>query len=318
MKFLRIAISALFCVTAALAQAADEMKQPMSIGTGSAGGVYYVLGGGMASVLTTKLGVPTNPEATNASVENLKFIRAGKMDMGFTMADAAYDAYKGEDKFKDGKMNVRTLLALYPNHMQVITLDGKDINKLADLKGKRVGTGPANSGTEVMALRLLKAAGMDKDITRERLPIAQMADALKDGKIDAFFWVSGIPAAAVSDLASTPGMKIKLLDHAEYADVMNKEFGPLYSKSAIPAKSYAGQDKAVANITVWNLLVVDAKMSDNVAYKITKTLFESQPELAKVHKEALNIALQNQGVTSPIPYHPGAAKYLKEKGIAIQ
>ena len=317
MKLWKILSVTLVTAVAGMAYAADK---PMSIGTGTAGGVYYVLGGGMANILTNKLGVPTNPEATNASVENLKFIRAGKMEMGFTMADAAYEAFKGEDKFKDGKVNVRALLALYPNHMQVVTLEGKGINKLSDIKGKRIGTGPANSGTEVTALRLLEAVGIDKDkdVTRERLPIAQMVDALKDGKIDAFFWVSGIPAGAVSDLASTPGAKIKLLDHAEALDTLNKKFGPLYSKGTIAANSYAGQDKPVANITVWNLLVVDEKLSDEMAYKITKTLIENQPELVKIHKEAANIAVAAQGQSSPIPYHPGAKKYLKEKGVAVQ
>jgi uncharacterized protein len=298
-----------------------QQQQMLSIGTGGTGGVYYPLGGGMANILSKKLpGTQATAEVTGASVDNLKFIRSGKMDIGFTMADAAWDAYQGVDKFKDAKVNARTLIALYPNEVQVITIEGTGINKLADLKGKRISTGSPGSGTEVLAFRLLEAAGIDKDkdVKRERLSVAESVNAIKDRKIDAFVWVGGIPTAAVTDLAATPGVKIKLIDHAEVADAMNKKYGPLYTKGTIPAKAYQGQDKASPNIAVWNLLVVDAKMSDDMAYRITRTLMESQPELVNVHQEANRIALKNQGATSPIPYHPGARKYFEEKGIKVQ
>jgi TRAP transporter TAXI family solute receptor len=204
--------------------------------------------------------------------------------------------------------------------MQVITVEGTGINKLADLKGKRISTGSPGSGTEVMALRMLEALGIDKDkdVSRERLSVNESVNAMKDKKIDAFVWVSGLPAGAVTDLASTPGVKIKLLDHADAADAMNKKYGRLYTKGTIPANSYPGQDKAAQNIQVWNLLVVDAKMSDDLAYKITKTVFDEQPDLVRVHKDASHISLKAQGSTSPIPYHPGAKKYLKEKGVSVQ
>lgn len=295
-------------------------QQQISIGTGGTGGVYYPLGGGMANILTKKLpGMQVTAEVTGASVDNLKFIRAGKMDVGFTMADAAWDAYQGVNKFKDAKVDARTLMALYPNEIQVVTIEGTGINKFADLKGKRVSTGSAGSGTEIVAFRMLEAAGIDKDkdVKRERLSVAESVNAMKDRKIDAFIWVGGIPTAAITDLAATPGVKIKLIEHADLLDAMNKKYGPLYAKGAIPANSYQGQDKPSANIAVWNLLVVDAKMSNDMAYKITKTLMENQPDLVNVHKEALNIAAKNQGVTSPIPYHPGAKKYFEEKGVKI-
>jgi uncharacterized protein len=292
--------------------------QGLSIGTGGTGGVYYPLGGGMASLLTKHLGVQATAEVTGASVDNLKFIRAGKMDVGFTMADAAWDAYQGADKFKDGKVNARTLMTLYANDMQIVTVEGAGIEKLADLKGKRISTGAPGSGTEVMALRLLEAVSLDKDVKRERLSVAESVNALKDKKIDALIWVGGVPTAALTDLAATPGVKIKLIDHGDAVEAMNKKYGPLYTKGTIAAKSYSGQETPSANIQVWNLLVADAKMSDERAYKITKTLFEHQPDLVQVHKEAANISLKAQGGTSPIPYHPGARKYLQEKGVAVQ
>ena len=315
-KLLVVAGMALVAIVPVHAQ-----QQMISIGTGGTGGVYYPLGGGMANILSKKLpGTQATAEVTGASVDNLKFLRAGKMDVGFTMADAAWDAYQGVDKFKDAKVNARTLMALYPNEVQVVTIEGTGINKLSDLKGKRLSTGSPGSGTEILAFRLLEAIGFDKDkdVTRERLSIAESVNAIKDRKIDALIWVGGVPTAALTDLAATPGIKIKLIDHSEATDAMNKKYGPLYTKSAIPANSYQGQDKAVSNIAVWNLLVVDAKMSDDTAYKITKTLMENQPDLVNVHKEATNITLKNQGATSPIPYHPGAKKYFQEKGIQVK
>jgi uncharacterized protein len=210
-------------------------------------------------------------------------------------------------------------MALYPNEIQVVTIEGTGIAKLADLKGKRISTGAPGSGTEIVAFRMLEAAGIDKDkdVKRERLSVAESVNAIKDRKIDAMIWVGGIPTAAITDLAATPGVKIKLIEHTEVMDAMNKKYGPLYTKGTIPAHSYQGQDKPVANIAVWNLLVVDAGMSDDQAYKITKTLMENQAELVNVHKEAANISQKNQGPTSPIPYHPGAKKYFQEKGVQL-
>ncbi len=319
MKLWKILVSALIAGTAAAAIAAQEQKA-VTVGTGGTAGVYYPLGGGMAKVLTDKVGLQTTAEVTGGSVDNLKFIGAGKMDVGMTMADSAWDAYNGDGKFKDSKVDARALFAIYPNHMQVVTVEGTGINTLADLKGKRISTGSPGSGTEVMAFRVLEAVGIDKDkdITRERLSLAESVNAMKDKKIDAFFWVSGLPAAGVTDLGTTPGTKLKLIDHAQAVDAINKKYGPLYAKGTIPANTYPGQSKPVANITVWNLLVVDAKMSTDLAYKITKALFENQPELVNVHKEALNIQAKSQGPSSPIPYHPGAKKYLKEKGVIVK
>jgi TRAP transporter TAXI family solute receptor len=303
-----------------LAVAAQADQKNISIGTGGTGGVYYPLGGGMANILSNKLGIQATAEVTGASVDNLKFIRAGKMEVGMTMADTALDAYKGEDKFKDGKVDARTLMTLYPNPMHLVTVEGTGISKLSDLKGKRVSTGSAGSGTEIMSFRILEAAGLDKDkdLKRERLGAAESVNAMKDRKIDAFFFSGGIPTAAITDLAATPGVRVKLVDQAQTVDAMNKKYGALYSKGTIPVNSYPGQDKAAAIAVVWNLLVADAKMSDDLAYQITKTIMESQPDLVIVHKEAANISASNQGKTSPIPYHSGAKKYFQERGIKVE
>jgi hypothetical protein len=298
-----------------------QQTNRISITTGGTGGVYYPLGGGMANILSKYVpGLQATAEVTGGSVDNLKLLGAGKTDVGFSMVDASWEAYNGVDKFKDGKVNARTLMVLYPNRMQVVTTDGTGINKLSELKGKRVSTGSPGSGVEVVALRVLETIGIDpkKDIKQERLSVAESVSALKDRKIDAFFWVGGIPTAAITDLAATPGIKIKLIDHAEAVDAMNKKYGPLYAKGVLPAGAYSGQDKPVEIIDVWNILITTDKMSDAMAYSIAKTLMEKKPELVAVHQEAQNIDLKNQAGNSPIPFHPGAKKYFEEQGVKFK
>jgi uncharacterized protein len=300
---------------------AAQQPNRISITTGGTGGVYYPMGGGMANVLSKYVpGLQATAEVTGGSVDNLKLIGVGKSEVGFTMADAAWEAAQGTEKFKGNQVNVRALMVLYPNKMQVVTVEGAGIAKMSDLKGKRVSTGSAGSGVEVMALRVLESMGIDpkKDIKQERLGAAESVNAIKDRKIDAFFWVGGVPTAALTDLAATPGVKMKLLDHGEYAEAMNKKYGPLYVKGTIAAGSYGGQDKPNENIDVWNILVTNDKMSDQMAYSIVKTLFEKKPELVAVHKEAENIDLKNQANGSPIPFHPGAKKYLEERGVKVK
>src|SRR5690349_13054557 len=299
----------IWCVALAIGLAGTtgamaQQKQSLSIVTGGTGGVYYPLGGGLANLLTKYVpGWQATAEVTGGSVDNLKLIGAGKADIAFSMADASLDAMRGEDKFRGGKVAQKTLAVLYPNSMHVVTVEGTGINKMSDLKGKRVSTGSQGSATEVMAFRVIEAAGLDKDkdMTRERLGVAESTNALKDRKIDAYFWVGGVPTAAVTDLAATPGIKIKLIDHADTVDKMNAKYNNLYSTGVIPAKTYPGQDKDNAIAVVQNILIANAKMTDTVAYDIVKTFIERRDELVAVHAEAKSITLENQSPkNSPI------------------
>ncbi|TDR93744.1 TAXI family TRAP transporter solute-binding subunit [Enterovirga rhinocerotis] len=296
-----------------------QAKKTYAIGTGGTGGVYYPLGGAVANVLTKHLpGVQATAEVTGGSVDNLKLIASGQSEIGFTMSDAALDAFDGKDKFKSGKVPLQTLLVLYPNRMHVVTIEGTGIEKMSDLKGKRVSTGSPGSATEVMAFRVIEAAGLDKDkdMKRERLSVAESVNAIKDRKIDAFFWVGGLPTAAVTDLGATPGTKIKFIDHADLADKMNAKYGKLYAPSTIEKSVYPGMAGDNKNTEVWNILVTGDKMSDDDAYTIVKTLVENKSDLVAVHKEAASFTLDNQvQVRSPIPFHPGALKYFQEKGV---
>lgn len=295
--------------------------QTFSVATGGTGGVYYPMGGGIAAVLSKHVpGMQATAEVTGGSVDNLKLVGSGKPYVAFTMADTSQDAYKGENKFKDNKIPVKTLMVLYPNRMHVVSAEGRGISKMSDLKGKHISTGSPGSGTEILAFRILEAAGLDKDkdVKRERLGASESVNAMKDGKIDAFFWMGGLPTAAVTDLANTPGTKIKLIDHAETVPVMNKKYGNLYVEDVISKSVYHGMETDNKQATVMNLLVANASMDDKTAYNIVKTIFENRDDLIAVHKEAANFKLENQkSSASPIPFHPGAAKYFAEKGIKV-
>src|SRR3954465_5889193 len=247
--------------------------QNLSIATGGTGGVYYPMGGGMAALLSKYIpGMAATAEVTGGSVANLQLIGTGKPYIALTMADATLDAYKGQDNFPGKPVQVRTLMILYPNPMHVVTIDGTGITKMADLKGKRVSTGSGGRATEGMAVRVIEAAGLDKDkdMKRERLGVGESASALKDRKIDAFFWVGGLPTAAVTDLSFTPGVKVKLIDHADLVPAMNKKYGNLYVKDVIHKDVYRGMDADNHQATVMNLLVANQSMDDKTAYNIVK------------------------------------------------
>ena len=305
-----------------LALAAGAQAQNLSIATGGTGGVYYPLGGGFAAVLSKKVpGMQATAEVTGGSVANMQLIGTGKPYIAFTQADAAIDAVKGQDKFVGKPIPVRTLAVLYPNRMHVVSIDGTGIAKMTDMKGKRVSTGSGGSATEVFAFRVIEAAGLDKDkdMKRERLGVAESVSALKDRKIDAFFWVGGLPTAAVTDLANSPGVKIKMIDIAHLVPEMAKKHGNIYIKDVIPKRMYKGMEADNPQATVTNLLAVHQNMDDKTAYAITKALFENVVDLVRVHAEAVNIKLENQKAeNSSIPWHPGAIKYLAERGVKIK
>jgi TRAP transporter TAXI family solute receptor len=296
--------------------------QNVSIATGGTGGVYYPLGGGMAAVLSKYVqGMQATAEVTGGSVANLQLIGTGKPYLAMTMVDAGIDALKGQDKFTGKPVPVRTLMVMYPNRMHVVTIEGTGITKMADLKGKRVSTGSGGSATEVMAFRVIEAAGLDKDkdMRRERLGVAESTAALKDRKIDAYFWVGGLPTAAVSDLANSPGVKIKMIDHSDLTAKMNQKYGQLYVEDRIPKETYKGMDADNRQTTVMNLLVAHQNMDDKTAYNIVKAVFDHRDELIRVHKEAENFKLENQksAAAGGIPWHPGAVRYFKEKGVKL-
>lgn len=319
MKRVLMAAIAAFALTTA---ASAEQPMRLSISTGGTGGVWYPMGGAMANVLSKHMpNTAATAEVTGASVDNLKLIDGRKTDVGFSMVDAAWDAYNGIGKFKNNKVQMRTLAVVHPLVMHVVTAEGRGIEKIADFKGKRISTGSPGSGTEVMALRILEAYGInpDKDITRERLSVAEAANALKDRKIDAFMHAAGVPLPAVTDVAATPGIKVKLIDHADALAAMTKKYGPIYAPGKIQAGAYPGQTQESKTINVWGVLFVHESMSEKLAYNIVKTLFEHQKDLVTAHREAANMTLENQTIgATAVPWHAGAVKYFAERGIKVK
>lgn len=318
-----LAIMALFAFTAcnprALARRHGGITR-LSIATGNTGGVYYPYGGGLAKVISESIPkVEATAEVTAASVDNLKLIQLRKVDIAFTLADTLDDAIHGRGPFeKTGPVRAQTLAVLYPNYTHVVTVEGNGIERLADLRGKVVSTGSPGSGTEVIALRVLRAAGVDpdRDIRRQALTVNASVDAIKDDKIDAFFWSGGLPTASVLDLASTAGITAKLIPNDDVVVALQSAFGPsLYTRLVIPKGSYPGQDSDIAVVGVENALVVDAAMDEQLAYDLTRTLFDKRLELAAIHPEARHLSPARAVLGSPASFHPGALRYYQERGV---
>lgn len=315
---LAIAALAAIALASALGPVSAGPAVRLAIATGGTGGVYFPLGGGLASLISRNIaGVTATAEVTPASVDNMRLIGAKRVDVAFTLADTAHDAFKGEDAFRGQPVPIRTLAPLYNNFNHLVTLQDTGINTVADLKGKRVSLGAPGSGTEVTALRILDAAGIKEttDIRRERLGADASADALKDRKIDAYFWSGGLPTGSVLALAATPGIRIKLVPMDALVPALQRKYGNLYYRSVISKEFYPGMPADAPTIGVANLLVVHQDFNPELAYQITRLLFEKRSELAQVHKEAANITTIGLAGRSPVPFHPGAIRYYKERGI---
>jgi len=291
----------------------------LSIATGGTGGVFYPYGGGIAKVITEHVpNVEATAEVTAASVDNLKFLQQGTSDLAFTMADMAQDAVEARDVFTGfGAIPVRTLAVLYSSYSHVVVKANSSINTLADMRGRVVSTGAAGSGTTVLAHRLLQAAGLDpaRDIREQALGVAQSVDAIKDGKIDAFFWSGGLPTASILDLVNTPGVRVRFLATSDLLPALAKAYGPkLYYPEIIPKMTYeTPSDIEVVGVAV--LLVATENMPEALAHDVTQVLFDQQAELAAIHPQAKDLSLKKALIGSPIPFHPGAIRLYRERQV---
>ena len=316
-RLLQVAGFALAAVLITASTPLWAQEQKLSIATGGTGGVLYVMGGGVANLLTKNLSnAKVTAEATAAAVDNCKLIDARKADLGFSPGDVLYDSYTGQDKFKS-KVPLRTLLNPYSNYIHFVASESSGIKTLSDLRGKRVSLGAPGSGTEVKAARILESIGIDpaKDIKRDRLSVAESAAAIKDRKIDAFCWSGGLPTAAIMDMGVTPGVRIRILDMKEIVPRMSEKFGPVYFAGVIPKGTYPGVDYDVNTAAMVVSIFCHEKMEEGLAYQITRLVIEKKSELVLVHKEAEHISLEKSAIGSPVPYHPGAIRYFKEKGV---
>ncbi|HEV7725481.1 MAG TPA: TAXI family TRAP transporter solute-binding subunit [Modestobacter sp.] len=287
----------------------------LSIATGNTTGVYYILGGGIARVLTDNVeGVEATAEATNASAENIRLVCAGDSDIGFSLADTASDAVEGTAGFEGDAQSIQALARIYSNITQVFVRADAGISSIADLAGKSVSTGSPNSGTEVIALRLLEVNDLAPgDVDQLRLGLPESVQGMKDGAIDALVWSGGLPTGGITDLVTSMGDDVVMLPLDEELPKMQHAFGEAYTAGTVPADTYGlGQD--VATISVPNLLVVSDAMPADIAEDVTRAIFEHLDELARVHPEAENISVDTATDTGPVPLHPGAQRYFDEVG----
>ena len=229
------------------------------------------------------------------------------------LADTLADALGGRGAFAGAPVPAAALAVLYSNYTHLVTLAASGISRVADLKGRIVSTGSPGSGTEVIAFRVLRAAGLDpdRDVRRQGLGATESADALKDGKVEAFFWSGGLPTAAVQDLSHTPGISVRLVPSGDLVAALQQDYGQLYFTLQMPAGAYPGVTTPIAVVGVANVLVVNRSMDEQLAYDITRLLFEKQAELAAIHPEARNLSLDRATQGSPAEFHPGALRFYR-------
>ena len=294
---------------------AAHAQQFINILTGGTSGVYYPMGVAIGKIYGEKIpGVKTQVQATKASVENLNLIEQGRGELAFTLGDSLKAAVEGdaESGFKTKLTKLRTIGAIYPNYIQIVATAESGIKTLADLKGKTLSVGAPKSGTELNSRAILAAAGMSyKDLGKvEYLPFAESVDLMKNRQLDATLQSAGLGVASLKDLSSSTQINVVSVPKA----IVDK-IGPPFVSTIIPANTYTGQKEDVPTAAVINYLVTSSAVSDDLAYKMTKYIYESLPELEKAHAAGKGIKLETAAAGSPAPMHPGAIKYFKEKGL---
>lgn len=292
----------------------SEGQNFINLATGGTAGTYYPLGGALIEIWNKNIdGMNASAQSTGASVANVNLLKDGKADVIFIQNDIAYYAANGTEMFKDQKYeDIRGLATLYPETIQMVTLENKDINTIEDLKGKKVAVGAAGSGAEANARQILEAAGITyNDINAQYLSFAEAANNLKDGNIDAAFVTAGFPTAAVTDIAAQHKVKLIPVDDA-FAEKLIERY-PFYTKTVIPANTYNGQTEDVKTVSVMSMLAVSSKMDENTAYSLVNTMYENLDRIKAAHSIGEKIKPETGQDGMSIALHPGAEKYFKEK-----
>jgi uncharacterized protein len=308
-------MAAAITVAAVASAPAARAEQFINVLTGGTSGVYYPLGVALGKIYSDKIpDVKTQVQATKASVENLVLLQQGRGEIAFTLGDALKAAWNGDEEagFRNKLDKLRTIAAIYPNYIQIVATADSSIKTLADLKGKSLSVGAPKSGTELNARAILAAAGLSyRDIGKvEYLPFAESIDLMKNRQLDATLQSAGLGVASLKDLSTSTDITVVPVSR----EIVDK-IGPPFVPVMIPAYTYTGQDKDVPTAAVINYLVTSSAVSDDLAYQMTKSIFESLPELANSHAVGKEIKLDTAAMGSPVPLHPGAIRYYKEKGL---
>ena len=308
-------VAALVVAATILSAPAARAEGFINVLTGGTSGVYYPLGVAIGKIFSDKIpNVKTQVQATKASVENLVLLQQGRGELAFTLGDSLKAAWDGDEEagFKRKMDKLRTIGAIYPNYIQIVATAESGIKTLADLKGKSLSVGAPRSGTELNSRAILAAAGMSyKDIGKvEYLPFAESVDLMKNRQLDATLQSAGLGVASLKDLSTSAEIVVVSVPK----EIVDK-IGPPFVSAIIPANTYTGQDKDVPTAAVVNYLVTSSAVSDDVAYEMTKLIFESLPELSNAHVAGKEIRLETAATGSPVPLHPGAIRYYREKGV---
>jgi TRAP transporter TAXI family solute receptor len=311
-----LSLFAATALSAALCTGVAQAKDFVTVATGGTSGTYYPIGGAIAQAASKSGALQATAETGNASVANLNLLGKGEIEVAFAQNDTAFWAYNGQQMFKEPTKNLRAVAALYPEHVQVITAKDAKIAGVNDLKGKRVSVGAAGSGTEADARAIFEIAKLTyNDMKVDHLDFGATTNRFKDNQIDVGFVVAGFPTASVMDLTTTKDVGL-LSFSDEFLAQLTKTY-PYFVASLIPAKTYRGVDQDTKTPAVVAMLVTHDKVPDNVIYEFVKGMYENLATIHASHATAKQITLDSalKGIT--VPVHPGAAKYYKEKGIAV-
>ena len=312
-RILSMAALLIFCALLLVGCGGSGSNKFINIATGGTAGTYYPIGGAMAEILNKAIpGMNASAQSTGATVANINMLKEGSVDLAIVQNDITYYAVNGTEMFKDKKVeNLRGIAALYPETCQIVTLESTGIKSIADLKGKRVAVGAAGSGAEANARQILEAYGITyDDIDEQFLSFGEAASALKDGNVDAAFVTAGFPTAAVQDITSQN--KVRLLPiEADKADALIAKY-PFYTKTKIPAGTYAGFDEEVPGISAMAMLVATDKVDEKLGYDITKALFDNIEKLQAAHSAAKQITKESAKDGMSIELNAGAERYYKE------
>ena len=308
-------LGALIAGSLALSAPAASAAEFINVLTGGTSGVYYPLGVAMADIYAKNIpDARTQLQSTKASVENLNLLQQGRGEIGFALGDSVKDAYEGNEEvgFSKPLDKLRAIAAIYPNFIQIAASAEAGVTTATELAGKSVSVGAAKSGTEVNARKILAALDMSYDDLGkvEYLPFAESVELMKNRQLDATLQSSGLGSAALKDLSSTQDVTYVSIP-AEVAETL----GAPYAAGVIPAGTYPGQDADVPTLAITNVLVTSSDVSDELAYQMTKLLFENLDQLKAAHAAAGDIDLENAIKNAPIPLHPGAERFYKEQGL---
>ena len=294
-------------------------RRRLVIVTGGTGGVFYPYGGGLAKVLSeTMANTQATAQVTGGSVDNVKLLSEGEADIGFSTIDSAYDGFTGSGAYTDeGPQNIGLIARLYNSFLHVVANEASGIDSIAAMKGKRISVGSAGSSTESVADRMLAAAGLDPmtDVTRDNLSVSESAGALADGKIDAFFWIGGLPTAAVKDLASAGQTKLRFIGTATEMMVMRTRYPDLYLELTMAAGTYPGQADEVRGLGVANVLVVSGEADDTLVSDVLTAIFDHLDAVHTIHPEAASLTLAGAIVSTKAPWHPAATAFYAARGV---